>query len=333
MMKRRRWQALVQFGLAVVLSIAVYAAAWAAPLSVPAPEQAVTLKGQEKQAYMQQELQRLFDPQRKHHSFMVPDGWTWTKGQVGTVPVEQMTAEVKQTDRVLLQLHGGGYVLGLSNMNRLLGLRQGALIQAASVYYADYRLAPQHTYPAALEDAVRVYQGLLEQGVAAEHIVVAGDSAGGNLAIALAVYVRDHHLPQPGALILQSPWADFESASPSRTENAGKDLILGTGKPLSDEVVHPAYAGTMDLRDPRLSLVHADLSDLAPMLIQAGGHEVFLSECQALAAKAAADGTEVTLTVYPQMPHDFVLLLPEMKESAYALLEIRDFVNRYVPGK
>lgn len=332
-MRKRRYPLLMPFGMAVVLSIAVYAAAWAAPLAVPAPEQAVALQGQEKQTYMQQELQRLFDPAREHHSFVVPDGWTWTKEQVGTVPVERMTARVKQSDRVLLQLHGGGYVLGLSNMNRLLGLRQGELIQAASVYYADYRLAPQYTYPAALEDAVQVYQGLLEQGIAAEHIVVAGDSAGGNLAIALAVYARDHHLPQPGALILQSPWADFESTAASRTGNAEKDLILGTGKPLSDEVVRPAYAGTMALSDPRLSLVHADLSGLAPMLIQAGGHEVFLTECQELAAKAAADGTEVTLTVYPQMPHDFALLLPDMRESVYSLLEIRDFVNRYVPGQ
>lgn len=250
--------------------------------------------------------------------------------KIGDVTVERMRAETKESDRVILQLHGGGYVLGMSDGHRLLALRQAVLTRASEVYYVEYRLAPQHVYPAALEDAVTVYQRLLARGIEPQNIILVGDSAGGNLALELVLYLKEHGIAQPAVLALASPWASLESDFVSRTANAAKDQILGEGTPLYQPVKDAAYAGALPREDARLSPLNADLSDLPPMLIQTGGNEIFLTENQALAEKAAADGTEVTLTVYPGMPHDFALLLPEMDDSALSLQEIKAFVDRHM---
>lgn len=319
--------------VAALLFAAVLAwvpAGFAAPIDGIAS--GIVLSGDAKQTYITEKVQTLFHLQEAAApEFAAPDGWTWEKFDIGAVHAERMTADIKQTDRVVLQLHGGGYVLGMSDAHRLLAVRQATILGAGEVYYLDYRLAPAHVYPAALEDAVALYEELLARGIRGENIVLVGDSAGGNLAVELALYLKEHSRPLPAIIALASPWATLEhAAGTSRTANATKDQVLGEGTPLYVPVQEAAYAGTLDRKDPRLSPIYADLTGLPPILIQVGGNELFVTEDQQLAAKAAADGLPVTLTIYPGMPHDFALLFPEMEDSVQSLQEIADFANRYM---
>ena len=294
----------------------------------------IVLTGEAKQDYIKEQMDALFHPPEnaKAEEFTSPVGWTYEKLIIEDVPVERLAPPHPKTRRVFLQLHGGGYMGGLTNLYRAFAIRQEEYTDAAEVYCVEYRLAPPYVYPAALEDAAAVYQGLLARGISPEDIILFGDSAGGNLAVELAIYLRDEGIPQPAVLVLASPWADFEhKAGTSRTWNFDKDKTLGKGTPLG-AVVHlrPPYAGSLPLDDPRLSPIHADLSNLPPMLIQTGGYEIFLTEDELLAEKAQADGTPVTLSIYPEMPHVFPLVLPELAESFASLEEMQDFVNRHM---
>ena len=150
----------------------------------------------------------------------------------------------------------------MSDGHRLMALKQAALMDAKEVYCVNYRLAPDHVYPAALDDAVAAYDYLLNSGVKAENIVLIGDSAGGNLAVALTLFAGSSKA-LPRLLVLQSPWTDFSTATASRTYNDRKDKILGRGTPLNKAVKEPSYAGTLSLSDPRLSPIHADLKAAA----------------------------------------------------------------------
>jgi len=192
----------------------------------------------------------------------------------------------------------------------------------------NYRLAPRHTYPAALDDAMTAYRFMLKKGYKPENIIVFGDSAGGNLALALSAKLKEEKLPQPALLILDSPWTTLETESPSRKESVKRDLVLGEINPgMFHEINHPTYAKGMNLSDPHLSPIYGDLTGFPPMLIQAGGYELFLDDGMKLAKKAAADNVKVTLTVYPGMSHDFALCLPELQDSIDSFAEIRDFIN------
>ena len=186
---------------------------------------------------------------------------------------------------------------------------------------------------AALDDAAAVYRELLASGVRPENVIVIGDSAGGNLALALSLRLKEDGVAQPALLALISPWTTFEQTAPSRTANRERDLVLGSkGFPLYAEVQlrKPSYAGEMDLNDPQLSPIYADLRGLPPMLIQVGGYELFLDDGLSLARRASSDDVEGTLTIYPGMPHDFPLLLPELDETAASLQEFKDFVERHM---
>ncbi len=264
-------------------------------------------------------------------TFEIPTGWTMHKFDVNGIAVEQLKADKKQSDRVVLQLHGGGYVVGMSDLYRRIGFDQALITGASAVYYVDYRLAPEHVYPAALEDAFATYQHILQQGTKAKDIILVGDSAGGHLCLSLATLLKDKHVEQPGAIILQSPWTTFETTGTTRVTNHRKDYILGQGAPLNRAVIDAVYAGDIqDRKDPRISPIYGDLSNLAPILIQAGSHDVFVSDAYSLAEKITADDGEVALSIYPGMSHVFMLFFPELQESKNSLLEIRDFVNRYV---
>ena len=300
-----------------------------------APEvRGIVLTGEAKQTYIKTQMDALYYPSEdsKPAPFTAPEGWAYEKTSIGNVPVECLAPPKPTTKRIVLQLHGGAYMSGLTDLYRTFAVRQAECTNAREIYCVDYRHAPLHRYPAALEDAATVYRGLLARGTRPSDIIIFGDSAGGNLAVALAIHLRDRGVPQPAALILLSPWADFEHKDgTSRTENFTKDKVLGEGTPFAPHLCKtPPYAGSLPLDDPRLSPIHADLSGLPPMLIQTGGYELLLTEDEQLAKKAKADGTSVTFTVYPEMPHSFPLVLPELAESIAALEEVRDFVNRYM---
>ena len=291
----------------------------------------IVLTGEAKQDYIQQQMNELYHPpeDKKPTPFTAPTGWTYEKTPIGNVRVERLAPPKSSTKRVVLQLHGGAYMSGITDLYRTFAVRQAEYTNAREIYCVEYRHAPVHHYPAALEDAAAVYRGLLARGTNASDIVIFGDSAGGNLAVELAIYLRDEALPQPAALVLLSPWADFEHKDgTSRTENFTKDKVLGEGTPFAPHLRStPLYAGDLPLDDPRLSPIHADLRGLPPMLIQTGGYDLLLTEDEQLAAKAKADDTDVTFTVYPEMPHVFPLVLPELAESFALFEEVRDFVN------
>ena len=296
---------------------------------------ALQLSLSEKQEYIEKKVNSVLHPapDSKPYHFEAPEGWTLEKFTLGNVSVERLKADDLKTDRVILQLHGGGYTGGLSENHRLLGAKQGALIGASAVYYVNYRLALEYIYPAALEDAAEVYKELLASGIKPEKIIVIGDSAGGNLALELSLYLKENGISQPAALALISPWTTFEQNAPLRIKNVERDLVLGSkGFPLYQEVQvrKPSYAGDMQLNDPKLSPIYADLRGLPPMLIQAGGYELFLDDCLSLINRASSDDVEATLTVYPGMPHDFPLLFQELYETELSLREFQDFVERYL---
>ena len=265
--------------------------------------------------------------------FAAPDKWTHEKFTVNGVKVERLiNPKAKKSARVALQLHGGGYIGGLSDLYRNLAVKQAVLTDAREVWLVDYRLAPENLYPAALDDAAQVYSELMNRGVDPKNLIVFGDSAGGNLALELAIYLREKNLPQPAALILASPWTTFEPDLPSRTGNADRDWALGRTNPhMYNEVANPSYGGALSRNDPRLSPIYADLTGLPPMLIQVGGHELFVDEGIELLRKATADELNVTLSVYQGMPHDFALLLPDLDDSVKSFAEIKSFVNAHLP--
>ena len=244
------------------------------------------------------------------------------------MPVLKYTNPKGRSDRTVLFLHGGGYIGGLHGRYLDWGLHQGDLADAGTLFAVDYRLAPEHTYPAALEDAVTAYRAILKAGTDPQQIVLVGDSAGGNLAAALLLSLRDNKMPLPKAAILISPWGYLGSDLPSHMNNIPKDQVLGAKNVrLGGEVAHPSYRKDAPVTDPYISPVYADLTGLPPMLITAGGDELFLDDAALLAAHATAAGVPVQFTIYPRMSHDWTLLLPELPESAAMDAEIRQFVD------
>jgi len=303
------------------------------------PDSGIIMADKEKQAYVAEKMGKIFQPAANtpktanvpKTNFAAPDGWEYKVFSLDDLSVEQLNNPSATSKRTVLQFHGGGYINSLGDGHRFYCVKQMVLTDAKAGYIVDYRTAPQNTYPAALEDAVRAYEDILAKGTAPQDIVVFGDSAGGNLALELSLYLREHNMPQPGAMVLASPWATFETNLPSRKQNADRDLILGKINPrMYNEILNPSYGKGLSAKDVRLSPMYANLADLPPMLIQAGDYDLFLDESIALAQKAADDGIDVTLTVYPGMSHDFALMLPELDDSVKSFKEIRDFVDRYM---
>lgn len=298
------------------------------------PETGLQMESQAKQAYVAEEMGKFFHPQPgvakpAAVKFEVPDGWSYRTFTVDGLKMEQVQNPAGKDGRVLLKLHGGGYVQGLHDRHRQMGVNQAVLTEAQDLYMVHYRLAPEHPFPAALEDAVKAYNHILAQGTKPENIIVIGDSAGGNLTLELAVYLKEHNIPQPKMLILVSPLTTLANDLPSRTYNIDRDLVLGrNASPLYKAVEESTYAKGTDLKNHQLSPLYANLKGLPSMLIQAGGYELLLDDSIELMRKAAADDVDVTLTVYPGMPHEFSLMMPELDDSVASFREIRDYVSR-----
>jgi acetyl esterase/lipase len=211
---------------------------------------------------------------------------------------EWLASPRTRTDRVILYLHGGGYVSGSLLTHRAL---MGHLSRHADcrVLALDYRLAPEHPYPAALEDAWAAYWWLLGQGYAANRIVVAGDSAGGGLALALLLALRDAHVPLPAAAICFSPWVDLAMTGASLHKNGATDYI-------NEEILQATaqmYLGDHDPRDPLASPLYGDLHGLPPLLIQVGSAELLYDDGRRLAQRARRAGVEVEFDAVPGMVH------------------------------
>ncbi len=198
------------------------------------------------------------------------------------------------------------------------------------VLTADYRVAPEDPYPAALEDAVAAFQWLKEAGWHSRQIIVAGDSAGGGLALALCMYLKDHNRRLPGGLVLMSPWADLTSSGPSYEDNYERDPLFGNTR---DSLIYNRdYVGLHNPKDPYISPMFGEYWGFPPMLIQAGSREMLLSDSVGVAYKAKQHGVKVRLHIYEGMFHVFQMGMMMMPESKAAWREIGRYFE-VVTGK
>ncbi|MBX5465774.1 MAG: alpha/beta hydrolase [Clostridia bacterium] len=243
----------------------------------------------------------------------------------GGVPGEWIDAPGARADRVLLYLHGGAYSMGGPASHRSLVARL-ARAAAARGLLVDYRLAPEHRFPAAVEDAVAAYRGLLAAGLEPGRIVLAGDSAGGGLAVATLVALREAGQPLPAGAALLSPWTDLAGTGETLRTRAERDPWID---PSGIGGAARLYLGEEDPRHPLASPLYAELGGLPPLLIHVGEDEVLLDDARRLAERARAAGVEVTLRVWPEMWHVFQAF--PMPEAEEAIAEIGRFVQARTP--
>jgi monoterpene epsilon-lactone hydrolase len=238
-----------------------------------------------------------------------------TAATLGGVTTAEITVDGIESRHVVLYFHGGVYVISDAFLAAGLASQVGRRTHA-KVVSVDYRLAPEHPYPAAVDDALAAYQALLDSGIAASDIAFAGDSAGGGLAIATMVNARDHGLPVPAAAFLMSPYVDLTLAGTTMETRREADPLLSP-ELLAARV--PDYTAEHDAALPLISPIYADLSGLPPLCIQCGSHEVLLDDSIRLARQAATADVEVTLEVTPGVPHVFQAYSPMLDEAAVAL--------------
>jgi len=241
---------------------------------------------------------------------------------LGGLPVERITPP-GQPKRVLLHFHGGAFFAGSARSHRALGSELAARGQAV-VYLLDYRRAPEHPYPAALEDGLQAHRALLAQGWSPCQIVLGGDSGGCALILALAVALREQGQTLPAGLVMISPYLDLTLSLPSVTANARRDPMITA---LSLRRGGDAWRRDIPADDPRVSPLFADLRGLPPVLVQAGGDEILLDDALGFSDRARAAGVKVRSHVYPGMWHNFQMFNALIPTAGEALDEIGLFVR------
>lgn len=223
---------------------------------------------------------------------------------------------------IVLYLHGGGYICGSPKTHR--GLT-GHLSKSSNtmLIVPDYRLAPEHPFPAALDDAENLYRALLDEGHPPSAISFAGDSAGGGLAVSLAIRLRDKGIPLPASLTLLSPWVDLSNDhlySPEEEPLLSRQWIDKAAR---------LYCGAESRSNPLVSPIHGDLSGLPPMLIQVGSEEILMNDSQRLAEAARRDGVDVTLDIFNSLWHVFQVHAGQLDRATAAVNEAGDFIRRH----
>ena len=230
--------------------------------------------------------------------------------------------------RTILYLHGGGYYFCSPRTHRAITFGLGPRADA-DVFSLDYRLAPEHPFPAALDDALAAWRALLASGVPASRAVIAGDSAGGGLALATLVALRDAGEPLPAGAVLFSAWTDLASTGASMRENDGRDPMF-RGEVF--ERVAPFYLGATPATHPLASPLYADLHGLPPLFMRVGSTEVLLDDTRRVAVHARDVGVDVDCVVWPDMPHIWPIYSPFMPEARRVLREAAQFVRRVTDG-
>ena len=233
--------------------------------------------------------------------------------------------EGAREDKVILQLHGGGYVGGMRNAYRMFAGLYNEVSHGMSVLTPDYRVAPEEPYPAALLDAYDAYEWLMEQGWFSEQIILAGDSAGGGLALALCHYLKDKGRQLPCGIVAMSPWTDLTASGESYETNYEKDPLFG--KTRDSMIYNKDYIGEHDPMNAYISPLFGDFRGFPPMLLQVGSYEMLLSDSVNVAAKAREQGVKVRLSVYEGMFHVFQMAAKLMPESKRAWIEIGRFMD------
>lgn len=244
---------------------------------------------------------------------------------LGGARVDVVSPRVANPTASIVYLHGGAYVSGSPRSYRRL-VSHLAAITGCRVYAVDYRLAPEHPYPAALDDSIAVCTSLLGSEPA-QKLIIAGDSAGAGLSLATAVSLRDRGAPLPAALVCIAPWADLTCSGESMRTRARRERMMS---PAGLAIDARRYAPGEDLRNPLISPLFADLRGLPPLLIQVGDDEILLDDSTRLAAAAEAAGVSVTLQVWPRLWHVWHLYAGLMPEADAAMRAIADFIGAQV---
>ncbi|MDX6418185.1 MAG: epsilon-lactone hydrolase [Trebonia sp.] len=258
----------------------------------------------------------------------LPADVTVTAAAQGGVPTAEITIDGIEPRRVVLYFHGGVYVLGDASGAADLASQVGRRTRA-KVISVDYRLAPEHPYPAAVDDALAAYEALLHNGTAPSDIAFAGESAGGGLAVATLVNARDQGLPLPAAAFVMSPYADLTLAGTTMQTKREVDVLMSR-EALQSRVSD--YTSGQDAALGLISPIFADLSGLPPLIIQAGTHEVLLDDAVRLARQAAIADVEVTLDITPRVPHVFQTFYPILDEAAAALDRAGQLLSAHLAG-
>lgn len=259
----------------------------------------------------------------------VPEHYTLEFIEGPTCTLELLEPEFKNESRILLQLHGGGYIGKMRNAYRSFAGLYSELGHGMSVLTVDYRVAPEHPYPAALQDAIYAYNWLRHRGWEPEEIVLAGDSAGGGLAMALCMYLKNQNRRLPAGLIGMSPWTDLTQSGASYQDNYERDPLFGNTR--DSLIYNKDYVRDEDTTNPYISPLYGNFTGFPPMLLQVGSYEMLLSDSVLVAEKAKRAGVKVRLSVYEGMFHVFqmaMLLLPESRQAWKEVGRFLDIIER-----
>lgn len=270
-------------------------------------------------------MERRAQSEKFAQAFAVPDGVSVAADALGGVPVEWIVPGAAPEAPVLFHLHGGGYVLGNPAASRPFTTAMAARSGARTVS-VDYRLAPEHPFPAAVEDAVSAYRGLLALGHEPGAIAIGGESAGGGLAIALLIALRDRNIPLPACAFAISPWTDMACTADSFDRLAASDPML-TRRALKE--MADAYLAGARESSPLASPARGNLRGLPPLLIHAGSEEVLLDDSRMLHAHALEAGVESRLDIWEDMIHVWHMFHPMLPEGGRAIDDIAGFVKSH----
>jgi acetyl esterase/lipase len=258
----------------------------------------------------------------------IPAGWYVRQNREGEPKgewIEPIDGAVD--DRVLLYFHGGAYALCSPETHRpiTIGL---AIASDIRVFVLDYRLAPEHPFPSAIEDALEAYRWLIASGVPADRLMLGGDSAGGGLALAALLSLKNAGETLPAGAVLFSPWTDLAATGASVVTNSRSDVLFdGTGVPKGARI----YLGRASAKNPLASPLYGDLTGFPPLYIQASQSEVLLDDSVRLADKARAAGVTVEFAAWPGLPHVWQIFTPFMPEAKRAIDEAAGFIRRRLP--
>lgn len=241
------------------------------------------------------------------------------------VPAEQLSAPGAATDRAILYLHGGGYAFGSPRSHRDLAEHLSEAARA-QVFTLHYRLAPEHPFPAAVDDATDAYRWLLEQGYKPGRIAISGDSAGGGLTFATLLSLKNRCLPMPACATPLSPWVDLENSGETMTSKDAEDPIVH--KPMVEQLAR-MYLPEGSLREPGVSPLYGDLSGLPPLLIQVGSRETLLDDAVRIAERARRQGVDVQLDIWQGQIHVWQIFASRLDEGVDAIQKLGAFIRRH----
>lgn len=256
-----------------------------------------------------------------------PGGVDYAEVDAGGVPAMWATPKGSATDRVLLCLHGGGFIGGSMYTHRKMFAHLAKAVGARALI-VDYRLTPEHQHPAQVNDAMAAYSWLLDQGFSAQHIAVTGDSAGGGLSVLTMLNARDRGLPVAAAVMPLSPWFDIENGGETRTTNLMTDTIFGGETPMNLAFLSQILLGERgDPTDPAINALYADLTGLPPVYIQASNTEMILDDGLRLAALAEKAGVEVEVEIFEGQEHTWHMAAGRSPVADEAIRKLADWVR------